>query len=158
MADIPLPPDLATVLADYERRLRALETAPRLQNSQFPWPSDTINDTFNTSSTTPVDSTPTAGPTVVATVSNTGRVLVTASVFIGLNTTGQTGSVMLFIDGSFAMQIVALSNNASAFAANVSSYRSISGLTPGSHTFTLKYQTSTGNVNFSGRTLVVQPY
>ena len=158
MADIPLPPDLPSLLADYERRLRALETAPRLQNSAFPWPSATIDATFNTTSTTAVDSTPVAGPTVIATVTKTGRVLVTASVFIGLNTTAQTGSVDLFIDGNFHIQIVALSNAASAFAANVSSYRSIDGLSEGPHTFTLKYRTSTGNTNFSGRTLVVQPY
>ena len=145
-------------LSDLERRLRIIETAPRLENSAFPWPSDTINDTFNTSSTTAVDSTPVAGPTVVATITNTGRVLVMASVFIGLNTTAQTGSVDLYIDGSYYVQIVALSNNASAIAANVSSYRSIPNLTPGDHTFTLKYRTSTGNTNFSGRTLVVQPY
>ena len=157
MADIQQPADMADILADYERRLRALETAPRLNNSAFPWPSDTADPTFNTSSLTPVDSSP-VGPSVTATVTKTGRVLVTASVYIGLNTTGQTGSAFLFIDGVLKMQIVALSNASSAFAANVSSMRSITGITEGEHTFTLRYAASTGNVNFSGRTLVVQPY
>lgn len=158
MAEIPLPADLSSVLADYESRLRALETAPRLYNAQFLWPADTVDPTFNTSSTTAVDSTPTAGPIVNATITKTGRVLVSASVYVGLNQANQTGLVDLYIDGTFWVNIVALSNNPGAIAANVSSYREIDGLSEGSHEFRLKYRASTGNVNFSGRTLIVQPY
>ena len=44
MADVPLPADLSAVLADYERRIRTLETAPRLQNSSQAWKSDYVDN------------------------------------------------------------------------------------------------------------------
>jgi len=157
MADIQLPADLSAMMADYERRIRVLETAPRLENSSLPWASATIDATFNTSSATAVDSVP-AAPVVTIDVGQTGRVLVTATAYIGLNSTAQTGSVDLYIDGIAYVNILALSNNASTIASNVSSSRVITGLTLGSHTFVLKYRASTGNVNFSGRSLIIQPF
>ena len=158
MADIQQPADLASVVRGLESRIRALETAPRLENSTLPWSSASIDDTFNTSSTTAVNSTPTAGPTVTIDVGQNGRVLVTATTYIGLNTTSQTGLVDLYVDGAYTINILALSNNASAIASNVSSSRVITGLTIGSHTFTLRYRATTGDVNFSGRSLIVQPF
>ena len=157
MADIQLPADLSAMMADYDRRIRVLETAPRLENSSLPWASATIDPTFNTSSATAVDSVP-AAPVVTIDVGQTGRVLVTATAYIGLNSTSQTGSVDLFIDGTYFVNILALSNNASTIASNVSSSRFITGLSMGSHTFVLKYRASTGNVNFSARSLIIQPF
>ncbi len=158
MADIQQPADLASVVRGLESRIRALETAPRLENSTLPWSSASIDDTFTTASTTAVDSTPTAGPTITIDVGQNGRVLVTATTYIGLQTTSQTGSVDLFVDGAYRLNILALSNSASAIASNVSSSRVITGLSIGSHTFTLKYRASTGDVNFSSRSLIVQPF
>lgn len=158
MAEIPMPADLSSLLADYERRLRALETAPKLQNSEFPWPSVNIDTTFSTSSLTPVASSPTAGPIVTATITDTGRCLVTASAYVGLDSTGQTAFVSLFVDGVNTVQILGLSNGTSTIAGNVCSVRQVSNLTPGSHTFELRYYVTTGSANFSSRSLIVQPY
>ena len=157
MADIQQPADLASVVRGLESRIRALETAPRLQNSTLPWTSSIIDPTFNTGSPTAVDSSP-AGPTITIDVGQNGRVLVTASAYIGLNATGQTGSIDLYVDGAYTVNILALSNSASTIAANVSSSRVITDLSIGSHTFTLKYRVTTGDANFSSRSLIVQPF
>lgn len=162
MGDVPLPADLPAYLSDLERRVRTLETAPRLANSAFPWTAAADLTTFNTSSLTPVDSSP-AGPTVTLNVTQTCRVLVTATAYIGLNSTSQSGFVWLYVDGVQLINILGTSNSASAFASNVSSSRVVDlsvypGLIAGNHTFTLKYAVSTGNVNFSGRSIVVQTF
>ena len=158
MADIQLPADLSAMLADYDRRIRVLETAPRLQNSSLPWAFAEINATFTTSSTVDVDSTPTAGPTVTIDVTQTGRVLVSAGAYIGLTLTSQTAGVQLYIDGTAYTSIAGLSNASSQIAANVFSSRVITGLTQGPHTFVLKYRSTGGNVNFSSRSIIVQPF
>lgn len=157
MPDIPLPEDLSTYIGGLESRIRALETAPRAQDTSLPWSSASIDATFNTASTTPVDASP-PGPTVTINVGQTGNVLVTATTYIGLNSVSQTGFVYLYIDGTNYVNILALSNAASGIASNVSSSRVITGLSQGTHTFVLKYSASTGNVNFSGRSLIVQTF
>jgi hypothetical protein len=68
-----------------------------------------------------------------------------------------TGFAYLYIDGIAISEIIGLSNFASAIAANVSSTRVIS-VTPGEHTFVLKYLVSSGTGNFSSRSLIVQPF
>lgn len=158
MPDIPLPEDLSTYIRSIESRIRALETAPRAQDTTQPWQFAEINATFTTSSTVDVDSTPTAGPTVTIDVTQTGRVLVSAGAYIGLDLTSQTGGVTLYIDGTAYTSIAGLSNASSQIAANVFSSRVINGLTQGPHTFVLKYRSTGGNVNFSSRSLIVQTF
>ena len=158
MPDIPLPEDLSTYIRSMESRIRALETAPRAEDTTQPWQFAEINATFTTSSLVDVDSTPTAGPTVTINVTQTGRVLVSAGAYIGLSLTSQTGGVQLYIDGTAYTSIAGLSNASSQIAANVFSSRVINGLTQGPHTFVLKYRSTGGNVNFSSRSLIVQTF
>lgn len=157
MPDIPLPEDLSSYVRDLERRIRTLETAPRAQDTTQPWQSNIIDGTFSTSSTVDVDSVP-PGPSITIRVGQSGRALVSASAYIGLNTTNQSGFVALYIDGVPEVDIVGLSNNNSAMAANVASSRVVTGLSEGSHTFLLKYRVTTGTGNFSSRSLIVQPF
>ena len=157
MPDIPLPEDLSTYIRSMESRIRALETAPRAQDTTQPWQFAEINATFTTSSTVDVDSSP-PGPTVTIDVTQTGRVLVSAGAYIGLNLTSQTGGVQLYIDGTAYTSIAGLSNASSQIAANVFSSRVVTGLTQGPHTFILKYRSTGGNVNFSSRSLIVQTF
>ena len=157
MPDIPLPEDLSTYIRGMESRIRALETAPRAQDTTQPWQFAEINATFTTSSTVDVDSSP-PGPTVTIEVTQTGRVLVSAGAYIGLDLTSQTGSVQLYIDGTVYTSIAGLSNASSQVAANVFSSRVVTGLTQGPHTFILKYRSTGGNVNFSSRSLIVQTF
>jgi hypothetical protein len=158
MPDIPLPEDLSTYIRGMESRIRALETAPRAQDTTQPWQFAEINATFTTSSTVDVDSTPTAGPTITIDVTQTGRVLVSAGAYIGLTLTSQTAGAQLYIDGVAYTSIAGLSNASSQIAANVFSSRVITGLTAGPHTFLLKYRSTGGNVNFSSRSLIVQTF
>jgi hypothetical protein len=155
--DIPTPEDLGTYLKDVERRVRVLETAPRAQDTTLPITYATTDATFTTTSTVDVDSSP-PGPTVTVTVGQSGRVLVTASAFIGLDNTNMSAFVSLFINGAVELDILGLSNNASAIAANISSTRAIDGLTPGPNTFLLRYYVTAGTGNFSARSLTVQTF
>jgi hypothetical protein len=66
--------------------------------------------------------------------------------------------VSLFINGAVELDILGLSNNASAIAANISSTRAIDGLTPGPNTFLLRYYVTAGTGNFSARSLTVQTF
>jgi hypothetical protein len=155
--DIPLPEDLSTYIRGMESRIRALETAPRAQDTTLPITYETTDATFTTSSTTDVDSSPPA-PTVTVTVGQSGRVLVTASAFIGLDNTNMSGFVSLWINGVFELDILGVSADASAMAANISSTRAISGLTAGANTFLLRYYVTSGTANFSARSLTVQTF
>jgi hypothetical protein len=155
--DIPTPETLGTYLKDVERRVRILETAPRAEDTTFPITFNELDSTFTTSSTSFVDSSP-AGPTITVNIGQSGRVLVSASSYIGLNNTGMGAFMTLFVNGSDLLEIVGLSNNVSAIAANVSSTRAITGLTPGPNTFHLKYFVTSGTANFSARSLTVQTF
>jgi len=153
-----MPEDLVSMLKDMNRRLSALETAPRLANSEFPWNAALDTPTFNTTSATPVDASP-AGPSVTLKVSSVGRVIVTASAYIGLNSDGQFAFASLWVDGvNTITSVVGFSLVGTIGSANVTSTRTME-VSPGEHTFLLKYQVSGGgNANFSSRSLVVQPY
>ena len=157
MPDIPLPEDLSTYIRSMESRIRALETAPRAQDTTLPISFNELDTTFTTSSTTFVDSSP-AGPTVTVNIGQSGRVLVSGSAYIGLDNSGMGAFVTLFVNGSDLLEIVGLSTDTSALAANVSSTRAITGLTPGPNTFHLKYYVTAGTANFSARSLTVQTF
>jgi hypothetical protein len=157
MPDIPLPEDLSTYIRSMESRIRALETAPRAEDTTQPWQFSSTVATFSTSSTVDVDASP-PGPTVTINVTQTGRVLVSAGAYIGLDATGQTATIGLYIDNILSSSIAGLSNQSSQIAANVFSSRVFTGLTAGPHTFLLKYRSTGGNVNFSSRSLIVQTF
>lgn len=157
MPDIPTPEDLGTYLKELERRVRVVETAPRASDTTFPITFDSLNATFTTSSLSYVDSSP-AGPTVTVNVGQSARVLVTASAYIGLDNTSMSGFVGLFVNGTRLLDIVGLSNASSQIAANVSSTRAVTGLTPGPNTFLLRYFVTAGTGNFSARSLTVQTF
>lgn len=165
MADIPLPADLPSVLADYERRLRTLETAPRLQNSSQAWKSDYVDNAESTSSTSYVNLA-TVGPTITMDVPKTfsspatgdiGRVLLTVSAYMNVpsNTSATVG---LFIDGALTWDALGLGNSTGGtLAMNVTDMRTIT-VTPGTHTFQLRYKQSLTTAQFAARLLIVQPY
>jgi hypothetical protein len=116
-----------------------------------------IDDTDSTSSLSYVNLAH-VGPTVTVDVGETGRVLATASAFIGLDNTGMTAAVSIFVDGVGTAGALALSNQTALLAASCCSTQVIEGLTPGPHTFQMRYKVTSGTGNFSSRTLLVQPY
>ena len=156
MPDAPTPEDLGTYLKEIERRVRVLETAPRAIDTTLPIAFEILTATFTTSSLTEIDSTP-AGPTATINVGQSGRAIVTASAFIGLDAASMTATAVLYVDGVRNTSIVGLSSSASLIAGNVSSSRVVS-LTPGAHTFVLKYYVTAGTGNFSARSLIVQTF
>lgn len=156
MADIALPADLSSVLADYERRIRILETAPKLQNSSFPWYPGFVPAQESTSSTTYVDLA-TPGPSVNIPIANPGRVVVTVSAFCSIPA-GVNGDIALFVDGSYYSQVLLVGSQSADMYANFSSSRIHFPFSTGTHTFSLKYRTTSGSSSFAARTLIVQPY
>ena len=159
MPDIPLPEDLSTYIRSMESRIRALETAPRAENTSQPWQFAVVETTFTTSSLTYVDSSP-AGPSITLTLTNPGNVLVTAGSYIGLNSVNQTALVSLDINGTNYFDILALvisSGIAVTTAANIASTRVVS-LAAGTYVFKLKYRVTASNASFSARALSVQPF
>lgn len=155
MPDIPLPEDLSTYMRSLETRLRALETAPRLQNASFPWYPDFVSAQENTTSTTYVDLA-TPGPTVNVEFASTARIIVTVSAYC--NTPyGFQSDIGLFVDGSFYSQVL-LAGSSVDLASNFSSSRIHFPFSAGPHTFQLKYRTTGGTSSFAARQLIIQPY
>jgi hypothetical protein len=99
----------------------------------------------------------TPGPTVTATVGESGRVKLTASAFLSAPA-NTSASVGLYQDGSLVLDVLALGNSTPAtIAVNASSVRVVDGLSPGAHVWELKYRTSSGTSTFAARTLIVEP-
>jgi hypothetical protein len=156
MPDIPLPEDLSTYIRGMESRIRALETAPRAQDTTLPWSYSFVDLAETTSSTTYVDLA-TAGPTVTVTVGRTGRVFVNVGSYVDVPA-GAQGTVGLFVDGFFVRDVVTL-RGASNTISNPATTRVITNLSAGLHTFTLKYRSVTGALlGFGARFLTVQPF
>ena len=173
MADIPMPPDLPSLLADYERRLRALETAPRLQNSALPWTASTITTAEDKNDTgTDWFDLATVGPSVTVTVGQTSRVVATMSVQGFVAAGIRFPSVGLFIDGVLYRQYNSPVGNvttgftmAPTLFAATEVIQSTTLLAAGLHTFTLRYKVTFGTSNpptpyatYGPRTLLVQPF
>lgn len=150
MAEIPMPADLSSVLADYERRIRLLETRPSAPAWQYV-------DTYERCTSASYASLSTTGPSVTATVGQSKLVVVTTSAYMEVpsNTTAVVG---LFIDDALAWDTLTLGNASSgALALNTTDTRTIQ-VNPGTHTFELRYKQSLTEVWFSARQLIVQPY
>jgi hypothetical protein len=107
-------------------------------------------------------------PALTATIAASGKALVTASSYIGIpGSTGvaqSAGLVGLFVDGSLSYSgLLYLSNTVvGATAVGIASSQSAafiaSGLSPGQHTFELRFEiVGPSTVNFSNRHLQVQP-
>lgn len=110
-----------------------------------------------TSSTSYVDLS-TVGPSVDVTVGPSGRVLIDQSAFIGLSTGAMTAYAGTHIDGVLGPGVLGLSTQtADPIATTVSGRRLVTGLTPGVHTFTMKYKVTSDSANYSNRVLTVQP-
>lgn len=131
------------------------------QQELLPSVSNYVDATLSTTSATPVSLT--GSPTVTCDIGQSGDFLVTVGSDIGVDP-NCTGTVYLVVDGGGARSIVGVScsDPTNGIAANVQSTRratqwSIGTVTPGSHTFTLKYSSSSGTANFSANWFEVQP-
>jgi len=160
MPDIPLPEDLSTYIRNMESRLRALETAPRAQDTQQPWSSNFVDVSQTTSSTT-YTNLATVGPTVTMNTTNTRSVLVTASVYIE-SPTNTTGDVGLYVDNVLFADVLANGNSGPAYLGvsltNVRAIINDPALSPGPHTFQLRYRSTGSPVDFGARFLMIQPF
>jgi hypothetical protein len=112
-----------------------------------------------TTSTTYTDLT-TAGPSVTVTIPASGKALVilTAAVF---GSTGNAHAFMSFAASPAGTTIAPTDAQALEVSANdevrASATVLVTGLTPGSTTFTAKYRTSLGTGTFANRDVVVIP-
>ena len=168
MPDIPLPEDLSTYIRSMESRIRALETAPRAQDTQQPWQSDFVETEQSTSSTVNTDLA-TVGPEVTIYVGQTNRVLITMACAISLAAV-QQGCAVLRVDGlypsdpPFTLAPVFARNDTSAIVAGSYSctrnWTSAIYLPEGLHTFRMQYRkvSGAGSVFYSNRFLMVQNF
>ena len=151
MADIPLPADLPSVLADYERRLRALETRPQIPLRVAYGPTQNIT---NTSWAVLPN-----GPSLTVNIGPSRLAYVTVVSDMGLNQANQTG-YLGFYTGSdfFPTGWMSITSGISTFTAGtVGVTRLAYNLPVGPVTFTVAGFVSTGNVNFSNTDITVQP-
>jgi hypothetical protein len=136
--------------------LNASGTLVNLGDYVFGIRADEVATTEATSSTSLTDLA-TVGPEVTVDVGPTGKVIVAHTAFIGLNAGGMTGFAAVMIDGVFAVSTGVSTQTAQPIAASAGGTRLVEGLSPGSHTFRMKYSVTSGSANFSNRGLVVQP-
>jgi hypothetical protein len=127
--------------------------------------------TQSTSSTTYTElSTP--GPTVTATIGQSGNALLTCNAYMGLSATvggTATGIVGISVDSAaptgslndllyYSVTVPAGTAAGWGFAANQSAQIVVTGLTPGQHTFQMQYKVVGANpVNFGSCFLQVRP-
>jgi hypothetical protein len=200
MPDIPLPEDLSTYIRGMESRIRALETAPRLQNSSVVDGVTTVNDatgvvrtqfgllsdgTYGLAVRNPTGSlvnvnntlfpvigsygptqnvTATAwtllpsGPSVSATIGESGRALVTVTCDLGLAVTGMTAYLGFNCPtGNFLSGWLSVSSTV-LIAGSVGRPVMVTGLTPGVRTFSAIAYVTSGTGQFSQTALIVQPF
>jgi hypothetical protein len=168
MPDIPLPEDLSTYIRGMESRIRALETAPRAQDTQQPWASGFVETQEGTSSTANTDLA-TVGPEVTVRVGQTNRVLITIASSIELPG-NHDAAIVLTIDGLLPITpeftlapVFALNRNADMIAGSYSTVRSFTSavfLPEGLHTFRMQYRkvSGAGFVFFANRFLMIQTF
>lgn len=103
----------------------------------------------------------TVGPTVTVTVGASGRVLAMFSAITTVSATGASASFGISVDGAAVAAASGFVHNfgAGSGGSGAAAVRQITGLTPGSHTFRLKYKSTNGtSVSFSNRSLLVLPF
>lgn len=151
MGEISLPADLSALLADYERRIRMIETRPQLPVRV------SYNSTQNISNTS--WATLPNGPSITVNIGPTRSAYVTVVSDIGLNQANQTG-YLGFYDGATWWKtgwMSITSPSATFTAATVGVTRLAYDLPVGPVTFTVAGFVSTGNVNYSNTDITVQP-
>lgn len=203
MPDIPLPEDLSTYIRSMESRIRALETAPRLQNSSVVDGVTTVNDATGvvrtqfgllsdgtyglavrnpTGSLVNVNNTlfpvigsyaPTqnvttttlqllpSGPSVSATIGESGRALVTATSDVGMLNSNVTCILGFRYNGiDVGSGFVSVTDPAALIriASSVGRPVLVTGITPGVTTFACVARVSSGTGQFTNTTIVVQPF
>ena len=161
--------------AQEEARLGLLNSSPAIYGlGVAPSPGSTLqqvagvlNAFTSTTQTTTSTTWTTFGdePAITTTIGPSGQAFCAVGAFIGTPGSNEEGAVGLSIDGanppgSGAGGLSAIVSGASAVASNSYNARIITGLTPGSHTFSHKYEiinAGAGNCAFSNRIVIVQP-
>jgi hypothetical protein len=112
---------------------------------------------FTTESATYIDLSA-FGPAVTVTVPSSGNVLVTLTAFMS-NTANAGGYMGFQVETTEATDATSLHFEGTSAGQGFqgSATYVVSGLTPGSHTFTAKYRASAGVETFANRTIIVIP-
>jgi hypothetical protein len=131
-------------------------TAVDLGDLAFGSRSDDVDTSESTSSSSYADLA-TSGPQATADVGPSGVALVHATAFVELGAGAMTASVAVFDGASQGPEMALSTQTADPIGATISQTRLVTGLSPGSHTFKLRYKVSASSANFGNRTLVVQP-
>ena len=200
MPDVPKPEDLGTYVADLERRIKILESAPKLQDSSVTNGTLTVKDasaviktqfgflsdgTYGLAVRTPGDalvnvnntlfpviasSSPTqnvtttsfqllpSGPSVNATIGESGRALVTATSDVGLANTAMTAYLGFRVAGADRGSGFLSVSSTVTVAASLGRPVLVTGLAAGVTTFACIARVTSGTGQFSNTTLIVQPF
>ena len=119
-----------------------------------------VNGALSTTSTSPASIA--GSPTVTATIGASGDFEVTAGAFMSVPGSA-TAFAFLVIDGGSPLQLFGtVVSGTTGITTSVQATRKYSKwagttLTPGSHTFTMVYDTTTGTATFSANYLKIQP-
>jgi hypothetical protein len=123
-----------------------------------------FSDAANQTISAPVQITSTSysnssGPIVTTTIGPSGKAFVTLTSKITIDSNGGAGGYM-----SFSASGVSVSDERSVFFTSSSAHSTqysavylVTGLTPGSNTFTTQVRASTGTVTFLNRSIIVVP-
>lgn len=126
----------------------------------LPYDDDYVNTTLTTSSSSAAAIA--GSPSVTVDIAASGDFEVTCASFIGVPS-NSSGIIYLVIDGTDVGSIAEVSSQATggagASACSIRRWTAWAGpaLSPGSHTFSLLYSSSSGTCNFSANYLKIQP-
>ena len=151
-ANPPAKDYLFNQIADLQARIKNLEQQPKVQTA-----SASSATTISTSSGTLVALSP--SPSVTAIIGASGSCVVSCSSLMYSYTAGNQSVVWLFIDGNFNAGILQYQQPPTYGIANCAGFLQPTGLSPGAHTFSLRYNLSGGSglVYFQNIFLGVQP-
>ena len=156
-----LDDDPLTKLADLEQRVATLERVPRVPQitTTAVGIRTAVVTTFETTTSTSYADLATPGPEVTVTIGPSGRVFLQGGAFAYVSDTNLTADIGLSVDGAAAIPVAALENNFGGSGGTSPAFgRLIENLTPGEHTFRLRYLSSSGvQVGFEARWLVALP-
>jgi len=98
------------------------------------------------------------GPAVTVAVASSGNVIVTLTAFMS-NGASSGGYMSFQVDATGATDATSLhfDNTTANYSFQGSASYVVSGLTPGSHTFTAKYRSGAGTETFANRSIIVIP-
>jgi len=151
----PNPPAkdyLFNQIADLQARIKNLEQQPKVQTT-----SAYSATQISTSSSTLVALSP--SPSFTATIGASGSCVVSCSSMMWSSTAGNQSVVWLFIDGNLNAAILQYQQPSTYGIATCGGFLQVTGLTPGNHGFSLRYNLSGGSglVYFQNIFLGVQP-